>query len=198
MILRVGQAIIDCFEAHSPAEHSVGLSETESLEDGQGMLFVYPKEMYHSFWMPGTMKFPIDILFIHGNDAIGRIHEHCEPGAKERFIGKGMHVLEVPAGFCAKAGIKKGDKIHLEEEAELEASTSSDLLRTLSTASLKISQISQSTESAPYSRVPSKAPSAPTERFMDHDTFDNQIPEGGTGVTNGPIHDESWNSPTRS
>lgn len=203
MLVRIGKASISCKEAKTPDEQRIGLSQTASLADGEGMLFSYLNEVYHSFWMPKSMKFPIDIVFIHDDSSVGRIHEHCEPGASAKFLGRGQWVLEVPAGFCAKLGVKKGDAVEFEEEHE--AMQSSDLLRTLSTASMgdlpveeaSMGHLAQSTESDPYSRSPSPTQSNPTERFMGHDTFDNQIPEGGAAVTNGPIHDEEWNSPTR-
>jgi len=193
VIVHVGKAIIDAFEAHSPEEQTIGLSQTESLADGQGMLFVYPKEQLHSFWMPESMKFPLDIIFVTNDSRVERVASLPLGG---KITGRGQWVLEVPAGFCARAGVKQGDKLTLEEEHpdELEASTSSDVLRTLSTAS----RSGQSTETAPYQRPPSTPSSTPPqERFKNNDMLDMRNLDGGGNVTQGPVHDESWNSPTR-
>ena len=204
MIVRVGQAVIDCFEAHSIAEFRIGLSETNSLPPGRGMLFICPKttdDRPWSFWMPSKMKFGLDIVYITASGHISLIHANCQPGDGKKYPGTGRWVLEVPAGFCAEAGIKHQDKVEFEEEHELDAMQSTDLLRTLTTASKVATMadvVAQSTETEPYSRAPSVAPTTPPEeRSRIRDTLTNQVPDGGLAVTEGPIHDESWNSPTR-
>ena len=306
MIVRIGQAVIDCVEAHTPKEQSVGLSQTDSLADGQGMLFVHSSDALRSYWMPISMRFGIDIVFIGEDQKVRKITADRKPGEPGSCPGIAKWVLEVPAGFCARAGIKQGEPVQFDEEAEasmddvLEASTSSDLLRTLSAASLTsqstISEdasmsvpgmpiqefvssgllqevnrlllhpmglavsvvypnegepyldkivdarsdpegmrfgtpdpskaksvqalfeakraqreailgyhvqpvpgehVAQSTETAPYSRPVSTSPGHPEERFMHQTLLDDQIADGGPAVSNGPVHDESWNSPTR-
>jgi len=197
MIVRVGQAIIDCFEAHTLGEHAIGLSRTPILDNGQGMVFVFSGEGGRTFHMPETMKFPLDIIFVNSAQKITALHENCSPGLGKRYSGQAQYVVEVPAGFCKQMNIAAGSQVAFEEEDdEKEAIMSSDILRTLSTASLT-AQRSESTESDPYSREPSKAPNRPTERFMNHETNDNIVPEGGKLIIEGPIHDEEWNSPTR-
>lgn len=137
MIVRIGEAVIDCAVATTPEEFSIGLSETPSLEPGHGMLFACPVTMADkkwSFWMPPKMKFALDIIFISLDGRVSIIHENCQPGDKRYFTGTGRWILEVPARFCNSMSIHRSDKVEFEEEKEHEAMQSSDVLRTLSTA----------------------------------------------------------------
>lgn len=186
MIVRIGEALIDCFEAHTPGEHSVGLSQTESLAPGSGMLFFYPNEAERSFWMPKGMRFPLDIVFISDFHKITHICENAAPGSAG-YTARARYVLEVPAGFCKQVGIRVGSYIALEDELEHAAMQSSDVLRGVTTA--------QSTESEPYQRAPSTAPAG--ERFQNAAPLSEQVGSDSLDVSNGPLRDETYGSPTR-
>jgi uncharacterized membrane protein (UPF0127 family) len=188
MIVRHGQTIIDCVEARTPSQQAVGLSETASLPVGNGMLFVYEYEAERSFWMPKTMRFPIDIVFISDFRKVTKICEGAQPGSRNRSVGRARHVLEVPAGFCQAAGIRVGSYVEFEEETEHASMQSSDVLRSLTTA--------QSTESEPYQRAPSVAPS--DDRFQQAAPLSDQVGSDSLDVSNGPLRDDTYGSPTRS
>lgn len=201
MIINFGPHSIDCFEAHSPDEQRVGLSELDQLLDGQGMVFVYHNESTRSFWMPASMAFAIDIVFVGANRKVQRIHTNCLPGSKLRFSGAAQWVVELPANSCRKLGIHVGQPVGIDGEVTMEEAVvgaqGSDRLRGLTTAELYAMKEGQSTETQPYQRAPSVAPSNPSERFRDHQMPADYVPDAGTSFNFGPVRDESINSPTR-
>ena len=54
---------LDIEIAETAYETQTGLMYRNSMEDGQGMLFIFPDVAYHSFYMKNT-KFPLDIIYI--------------------------------------------------------------------------------------------------------------------------------------
>jgi hypothetical protein len=105
--------------ADSQKEQEIGLSETKSLAEDQGMIFLFKKPDYYSFWMK-KMKFPIDIIFIN-NDTIVSIENNAQAPKddNENLIvytpaGPSDKVLEIQAGLAKKYNFKNGDKIKIE------------------------------------------------------------------------------------
>ncbi|MEX2007690.1 MAG: DUF192 domain-containing protein [Candidatus Levyibacteriota bacterium] len=104
--------------ARSAEEKEVGLSEMKELPEDQGMLFIFDKPDYYSFWMK-NMKFPIDIIFING-DTIVTINENLKPPTDNQnasiFQPKSPanYVLEINAGLSSKYGLEEGDKVKIE------------------------------------------------------------------------------------
>jgi uncharacterized membrane protein (UPF0127 family) len=99
-----------------PGRQYLGLSNRESLCANCGMLFAFPDKQIREFVMR-DMKFPLDIIFINDNKIIN-IAENLPPeGAKPLNIYASSkianNVLEIPAGFCQKNGIKAGDIIRI-------------------------------------------------------------------------------------
>lgn len=102
--------------ADNATARSRGLSGREKLEANEGMLFLFSKAGYQSFWMKG-MKIPIDIIWIKGETIVGfekdvqpepetnmlRLRTYSSPEAVEK-------VLEVPAGTVKNLDIQVGDK----------------------------------------------------------------------------------------
>ncbi|MDD5696848.1 MAG: DUF192 domain-containing protein [Candidatus Pacebacteria bacterium] len=102
-----------------PWELEKGLSQRDSLEENQGMLFVFPSSGRPVFWMK-NMKFPLDVLWIKG-ETIVEINENVPLFTQgevtvikpEQEIDK---VMEIKAGSASKYGIKTGDKIKIRYE----------------------------------------------------------------------------------
>jgi uncharacterized membrane protein (UPF0127 family) len=202
MLVGFGSKLVDCFEAHSQEEQRIGLSEMDALGEDQGMVFAYPDESQRSFWMPSSMKFAIDIVFVGANRKVTRIHDSCLPGSKLRFSGLAQWVVEVPAGFCKKNAVRLGQTVGFDGEVGMQeavqADVSSDRLRGLTTAELYAMRDAQSTTNAPYQRAPSVAPSSPPQdRFKDRQIPADYVEDAGTGFDFGPIRDENINSPTK-
>jgi len=94
-----------------------GLSGKKSLEDNQGMIFIYPDYQIRNFWMK-DMNFPIDVLWIKDDTITGlqkNIQIFDKNGKVSKFISPNPtnYVLELSAGFINKNNIKVGDKIKL-------------------------------------------------------------------------------------
>lgn len=115
MIVRIGSALIDCMEARTPTEIQIGLTQTQSLGLGEGMIFIFDSVKKRSFWMPpqpytdasgrriGAMQFPIDIIFMDDTGDITTIYKNCQLG--DRMTGYAKYIVEVPAGTCQAMGI---------------------------------------------------------------------------------------------
>lgn len=96
-----------------------GLSGRDKLADDAGMLFIFEKPAFYSFWMK-DMKIPLDFIWIKG-DKIVDIGENIPvPNTLKleelvTYTPKSAvdKVLEVNAGKAGRIGAKTGDKITL-------------------------------------------------------------------------------------
>jgi len=110
---------VDVRIADSFRERHTGLSETESLAENRGMLFVYDSEGNHTFVMR-DMDFALDIVFVGADRRITRTH-HAPvppPGTSENelepYRGRGRWVLEVNRNWTTEHGVGVGDRIEIE------------------------------------------------------------------------------------
>ena len=96
--------------ATTEKEREEGLQGVESLENGEGMLFVYDEPQEVSFWMSETPLY-LDIIFIDEDGdvistAVGQPNDET-PMTEENV----KYVLEINVN----SGIKKGDEVDLSE-----------------------------------------------------------------------------------
>ncbi|MEM5834617.1 MAG: DUF192 domain-containing protein [Candidatus Aenigmatarchaeota archaeon] len=99
-------------------ERSVGLMFKRKLKENEGMLFVFEKECFPSFWTFG-MFFPIDIIWLDEEMKVVDLSECLKPFRVWKFYRPrraSKFVLEVNSGFVKKNGIKLGDKFVLERK----------------------------------------------------------------------------------
>lgn len=92
-----------------------GLMWRTTLAEGDGMLFLFPMEDLLTFWMKNTL-IPLDMIFIDSSWTIVGIVERAAPRTLDSR-GPGVpakYVLEVPAGWTAKIGLKPGLKVQAE------------------------------------------------------------------------------------
>ena len=103
---------IDIEIADNDYERQLGLMNRQSMEEMQGMLFIFPNETFQSFWMRNTL-FSLDILFVNSNKEIVTIHRNTTPLSEQSYpsTAPSIYVVEVNAGFCDRQNIKLGDKI---------------------------------------------------------------------------------------
>ncbi len=89
-----------------------GLMYRTSLADDHGMLFVFPDEVEHAFWMKNTL-ISLDMLFIAGDGRIAGIHPDAVPlSTASLSVGRpSMYVLEVNGGWAARHDVHAGDRI---------------------------------------------------------------------------------------
>ena len=104
--------------ARSQKEQEIGLSETKSLPQNQGMIFLFEKSAYYSFWMK-NMKFPIDIIYING-DQIVTIQNNVQPAKEQESpilytsTEPSDKVLEINAGLTKQYDFKKGQPVKID------------------------------------------------------------------------------------
>jgi len=110
-IQRDGQvvAVVKAEIAQTAEERSQGLMFRKSLNDGDGMLFVFERDEVLSFWMKNTY-IPLSIAFITSDGRIIEIKDmypHDEnPVVSSRSA---RYALEVPQGWFSRAGVRAGD-----------------------------------------------------------------------------------------
>ena len=109
----VEAAIADTF-----SKRYLGLSDTDTLPENRGMLFVHDSVGDRTYVMR-EMSFGIDIVYIDADRTITAIHEAPEPGPGEdgnaqEYPGTGQYVLEVNKGWMADRGVEVGDEVRFE------------------------------------------------------------------------------------
>ena len=100
--------------ASTPAAMERGLMYRTSLPDDAGMLFVFPEDDDHSFWMKNTL-IPLDMLFIARDGRIVGIHPNAIPLSTAQIsVGTpSAFVLEVNGGWAARHGVRTGDRLEV-------------------------------------------------------------------------------------
>ncbi len=100
--------------ADTPAKRAEGLMHRDYLGENEGMLFVFNKEDYYSFWMLNT-KIPLDIIWISKDKEIVDIERNLQPCSSNCPLyspdEKALYVLEVNANYTSRNGINTGDKV---------------------------------------------------------------------------------------
>ena len=87
----------------------------KSLPQEQGMLFIFLREDYWSFWMKNTL-IPLDIIWMDAQGVIVDMIENVQPWVSDqeppnlRPVYKAKYVLEANAGFARRAGLHPHDK----------------------------------------------------------------------------------------
>lgn len=94
-----------------------GLQGRNGLVKDQGMLFVFQKDDFQSFWMK-DMKFPIDMIWFDSQYHIVSIAPSCPACVKDPCevytpTQKASYVLEVSSGLALKHQFKVGDVVEL-------------------------------------------------------------------------------------
>jgi uncharacterized membrane protein (UPF0127 family) len=102
--------------AQTSQEQSIGLAKYKSIGQNQGMIFLFDKSDYYSFWMK-DMKFPIDIIFISGNKVVD-VFDKVPVSPNENLPvyttkTKADKVLEINAGLAKKYEIKIGNIVNI-------------------------------------------------------------------------------------
>lgn len=118
----VGESPLTVELALSGSEQTLGLGYRNGLDEGTGMLFVFPEPSQRVFWMKG-MRFCLDIVWIIDGEIVGAAENACpdpegtEDGDRQRFPSEEMvtHVLEVPAGWLAQHEYGVGTPVEIPE-----------------------------------------------------------------------------------
>jgi len=103
----------------TPDSQSKGLSIKDSLNENEGMLFIFESPQKYSFWMK-DMKFPIDIIWINSTGKIVHIEKNLSPCylllpcPSYAPNNDSLYVLEVVSNFTNKFGVSVGDSVESE------------------------------------------------------------------------------------
>lgn len=111
--LEIGERHLAVAFAVTPGEQAQGLSGTDSLPDGKGMLFIFPTDASLPFWMK-DMRYGLDIIWIGSDKKVADITPNLQPSSYPNSFGPRVpvrYVLEVPAGFAKQNGIQVGDVV---------------------------------------------------------------------------------------
>ncbi|MEJ5184495.1 MAG: DUF192 domain-containing protein [Rectinemataceae bacterium] len=109
--LQIGSATVLAEVARTELERNRGLMYRTSLKDGEGMLFVFDRDLMVSFWMKNT-RIPLSLGYITADGTLVQMLDlepfSEEPRPSERSI---RYALEVPRGWFDRAGVKVGDRV---------------------------------------------------------------------------------------
>lgn len=110
--VKVGQVNVKAEVVSSPAKMYLGLGHRPGLPEGRGMLFILPSLEVQSFCMR-DMRFPIDFIWLVPGRVAG-LTKNVSPQDQQASYDSPEpvnYVLEVPAGFCDRYGVKVGDPV---------------------------------------------------------------------------------------
>lgn len=96
-------------------ERAKGLMHRERLEENEGMIFIFEKEDFHSFWMK-NMVIALDIIWVDKDKRVVYYLENVPPCKEESCpsyypMRKSKYVIEVISGFIKRENLKLGDEI---------------------------------------------------------------------------------------
>ena len=112
---KIGDQTVRVTIADTPESRERGLSGRDGLASDEGMLFVFPNDEYHMFWMK-DMLFSIDIVWLSRDKTVVDIAEDVSPDTfPSSFSPRALarYVLELPAGFVEEYTVQIGDEVQL-------------------------------------------------------------------------------------
>ncbi|MFN3872576.1 MAG: DUF192 domain-containing protein [Ignavibacterium sp.] len=106
------KAKIDLEIADDEYQRQLGLMNRKEMTENQGMLFIFPRQDYLSFWMRNTFL-SLDMIFVDESKTIVTIHKNTRILSDTSYPSTkpAKYVVEVLAGFTDKYNIQVGDKI---------------------------------------------------------------------------------------
>ena len=111
--ISIGGTMVKAKVADTLAKITKGLGGVKALKEGEGMIFLSSAPESSGFWMK-DMFINIDIIWIGRNLTVVDIKKDASPDSfPEVFYPRvpALYVLEVPAGFSEKFGVKTGSEV---------------------------------------------------------------------------------------
>lgn len=104
--------------ARTPEELAMGYMFREEVGPREGMLFLFPRDGFHSIWMKNC-RVPLDLIWLSRGLTVVHLEKSVPPCRRDPCpsyppMRKAGLVLEVKAGMAEKAGLGVGDSILLE------------------------------------------------------------------------------------
>lgn len=116
----INEHVINVEVANSPTTRAKGLMYKEKMPEDSGMLFIFPSEGKHRFWMANTYIY-LDIIWISADKTIVHVEENLPPCTKTgklqslcttyKSAVNAKYVLEVNAGWVAENSVVIGNKV---------------------------------------------------------------------------------------
>lgn len=113
--VHIGGKTVRVDVADTPEKRTEGLSDRAGLAPDEGMLFVFPGDGLHAFWMK-DMLFSIDIVWLSEGGVVVDIASAVSPDTYPSSFSPttpARYVLELPAGFMEEYSVQKGDTIQI-------------------------------------------------------------------------------------
>lgn len=103
---------LDVELAESDYEHQTGLMYRESMEENQGMLFIYDTQRVRSFYMKNTY-IPLDIIYYEADSSLVSIQKNATPRDETSLPSEGpaQFILEINGGLSDEWGLEEDDKM---------------------------------------------------------------------------------------
>jgi len=103
--------------ALTPEDQALGLMFRESLPERTGMLFVFPEDAPHHFWMKNTM-IPLDMIWMDASGKVLFISANTPPCKADPCGTYGpdspaRQVLEIAGGMAEKEKVTVGSTLKL-------------------------------------------------------------------------------------
>jgi len=108
------------YAASNSKDQQIGLSKYSKIDQNMGMIFLFNRSDYYSFWMK-DMKFPIDIIFINNNNIVAIFKNVQPPSSISNNQILPIYtpsqvantVLEINAGLSDKYNFKVNDTVKI-------------------------------------------------------------------------------------
>lgn len=103
---------LDIEIADTDFDVQTGLMYRNSMENNQGMLFVFDDEIERFFYMKNT-KIPLDLIYINASKSIVSFQKNAQPFDESSLPSNApaKYVLEINAGLVDTWGVSVGDSI---------------------------------------------------------------------------------------
>jgi uncharacterized protein len=103
--------------ASTPEQQARGYMFRKRVGRDEGMLFVFPRSDFHSFWMKNCLV-SLDILWLSEDLTIVHLEREVpacrkDPCPSYPSMSKARYVLEIASGRAEKHGMKVGGKISI-------------------------------------------------------------------------------------
>ncbi|MGE5415060.1 MAG: DUF192 domain-containing protein [Syntrophomonadaceae bacterium] len=105
--------------ALTPEDQAQGLMYRESLPANSGMLFIFPTDEPHHFWMKNTM-IPLDMIWMDASGKVLFVSADTPPCKADPCPtygpdGPARQVLEIAGGLAAKEKVTVGSTLKLQD-----------------------------------------------------------------------------------
>jgi uncharacterized membrane protein (UPF0127 family) len=97
--------------AHTETTRSQGLMSRQSMDNNDGMLFIFPEAGRHSMWMMNT-DIPLSVAFLDGKGVILNIEDMTPRTATAHgSAGAAKYAIETNLGWFLTRNIKAGERV---------------------------------------------------------------------------------------